>query len=129
MRWQGRRERPCRDVIVRSPDGEYSELHRPINPISAYNLTTHRQTTPLELPADEDENGVAAPKQGKERVRARLSQFWYGDDVTKPTRQELEEAAHHHDHVDGDGHKGIETGGQVGGDEFELEESGSPGPH
>jgi ubiquinol-cytochrome c reductase cytochrome b subunit len=126
-------------VIVRSPDGAYSEIHRPINPVSAYNLTTHSQTAPLELPAYEDANGVAAPKQGKERVRARLSQFWYGDDVVKPTREELEEAAHHQHEIEralaasesiGDGvhgpHKGIETGGQVGGDDFDLEESTHP---
>ena len=111
-------------VIVRSPDGGYSEIHRPIEPARAYVLTTHEQPRPLELPPGEDENGVAAPKMGKERVRARLSRFWYGDDVLKPTGEELEEAAHHQDHVDG--HKGIETGGQVGGDEFELEESSSP---
>jgi hypothetical protein len=53
--------------------------------------------------------------------------------VVKPTRHELDEAAHHMQHVDGDQHvdehKGIETGGQVGGDESELEESGSSGPH
>ena len=62
-------------------------------------------------------------------MRARLSRFWYGDDVHKPTGDELEEAAHHHGarrrRPHPDEHKGIETGGQVGGDEFELEESGS----
>ncbi|HET8915586.1 MAG TPA: cytochrome bc complex cytochrome b subunit [Propionibacteriaceae bacterium] len=122
-------------VIVRAPDGSYTELHRPINPTRAYNLTLHDQTRPAELPAREDVNGVSAPKQGKERVRARLSQFWYGDDVVKPTRTELEEAAHHHEEIEHDqegyvahqaDHKGIETGGQVGGDEFELEESPRP---
>ncbi len=112
-------------VIVRHPDGSYAELHRPINPISAYNLTTHDQPRPLELPAREDEHGVAAPKQGKERIRAKLSQFWYGDDVAKPTADELDEAAHHHE-IEASAsvaaeHKGIETGGQVGGDEFDLE--------
>ncbi len=116
-------------VIVRAPDGSYSEIHKPVNPVSAYNLTTHDQTEPLQLPAREDVNGVAAPKQGKERVRAKLSQFWYGDDVAKPTAGELEEAVHHHDPVTtngvGETHKGIETGGQVGGDEFELEDSGT----
>jgi ubiquinol-cytochrome c reductase cytochrome b subunit len=116
-------------VIVRSPDGAYSEIHRPINPEHTYTLTIREETPPLELPPREDENGVVAPKQGKERVRARLSQFWFGDEVRRPTRDELEEAAHHADHIDGDGHKGIETGGQVGGDDFELEESGTPGPH
>ncbi len=114
-------------VIVRSPDGGYSEIHAPISPVSAYNLTTHERRTPLELPRREDANGVPAPKRGKEGVRARLSQFWYADDVAKPTAAELEEA--HHQHHDGqpeleDGrHVGIETGGHVGGDDFELEQT------
>jgi ubiquinol-cytochrome c reductase cytochrome b subunit len=117
-------------VIVRSPTGEYTEIHRQINPIRTYNMTLHDQPRPAELPAGEDVNGVAARGQTVERVRVRLSRFWYGDDVVKPSRGELEEAAHHLQDVDHstdalvphDEHKGIETGGQVGGDEFELEQ-------
>ncbi len=113
-------------VIVRSPDGAYTEIHAPISQASAYNLTTHERRTPLEITPREDANGVRAPKQGKERVRARLSRFWYADDVVKPTAEELEEAHHHHDgqpELEEGRHIGIETGGQVGGDDFELEQT------
>jgi quinol---cytochrome-c reductase cytochrome b subunit len=117
-------------VIIRTPEGAYAEIHLPLSDERSYTLLAHENQPPLEIPAREDENGVVAPKQGKERVRARLSQFWYADDVVKPTAAELEEAAHHdHDveHAASDGHpddhKGIETGGMVGGDEFDLEES------
>ena len=114
-------------VIVRSPDGAYSEIHRPINPTHAYNLTSHEASEPLALPPREDAGGVVAPKQGKERIRARLSRFWFADEVPNVTDEELEEAAHHL--PGGPEHKGIETGGQVGGDEFELEQSGSSPTH
>ena len=117
-------------VIVRSPEGAYVEIHKPVSPDRAYTIAAHDRRTPLEIPAREDENGVAAPKQGNERIRARLSRFWYADDVAKPTAAELDEAARHGDDLDHalpdghpDGHKGIETGGMVGGDEFDLEES------
>ena len=121
-------------VIVRSPDGAYAEIHRPIDPVRAYELTTHEQRPPLELPAGRDANGVEAPAQGKERLRVRLFSFWYADDVSKPTRADLDAAAHHatngshaledgHGPASGNGaHIGIETGGMVGGDDFNLEQ-------
>ena len=119
-------------VIVRSPDGAYSEIHRPINPVRAYNLTAHEGREPLQLPPAEDENGVRAPRQGVQRIRAKLSQFWYADGVQKPTREELESAHDGHDghHAiedgHGDGHKGIETRGLVGGEDMHLDEAKTP---
>ena len=113
-------------VIVRSPDGAYSEIHAPVDPSHAYALTTHERRQPLTLPAREDTGGVAAPKQGKERLQARLTRFWYGDDVEKPTTAELDEAHHHadaHDEIEDGRHVGIETSGQVGGDSFQIERS------
>ena len=113
-------------VIVRSPEGAYHEIHAPIEPERAYNLTTHDRREPLSLPPREDSGGVRAPAQAPRRLRARLSRFWYGDDVAKPTKAELE-AAHHdgseHAQIEDGRHVGIETGGQVGGDDFELEQS------
>ena len=121
-------------VIVRSPDGSYAEIHRPINPVRAYELTMHEQHTPVELPPAHDANGVPAPAQGKQRLRSRLSHFWYADDVSKPTKEELEEAAHHatngshaledgHGPASGNGaHLGIETSGIVGGESYGLEQ-------
>jgi quinol---cytochrome-c reductase cytochrome b subunit len=117
-------------VIVRSPDGGYSELHAPINQARAYALTTQPRHPVLEPPPKVDGSGVRAPQARSERLRARLSHFWYADEIQKPTAAELEAAAHHHS-VDGpmieDGHHaGIETVGQVGGDEFDLEETSTP---
>jgi ubiquinol-cytochrome c reductase cytochrome b subunit len=114
-------------VIMRSPDGAYAEIHGPISTERAYRLSAHQRRQVVELPAAEDEHGVRAPGQRKERVRARLSRFWYGADIAKPTRAELEEAHSpadpDHPHPPEGEHRGIETGGQVGGDEFELEGS------
>jgi ubiquinol-cytochrome c reductase cytochrome b subunit len=118
-------------VIVRSPDGGYSELHAPISPERAYHLTTRARREPLTLPETVDSNGVRAPQERSERMRARLSAFWFADEIQKPTAEELEAAAHHHSPdapmIEDGHHAGIETTGQVGGDEFELEES--PTPH
>jgi ubiquinol-cytochrome c reductase cytochrome b subunit len=111
-------------VIVRSPQGGYEEIHAPISTEHAYTLTAHERTTPLELPAGEDENGVAAPNAALARMRARLSQFWFGDAVDKPAADDLDHVDHSEQHLPGTkpGHHGIESGGIVGGDEFELED-------
>jgi ubiquinol-cytochrome c reductase cytochrome b subunit len=53
----------------------------------------------VRLDPETDENGIPAPRRRIEKVRARLSSFYFGDVVQKPTVHELE-AAHH----DGDGH-------------------------
>ena len=85
-------------VIMRSPDGEYTERHLPINPETAYTLTARDRDRIFELPAGEDANGVAAPGARKDKLRARLSRFWFGDAVQKPTREEYEAAQHHAEH-------------------------------
>ncbi|MGI8576355.1 MAG: cytochrome bc1 complex cytochrome b subunit [Nocardioidaceae bacterium] len=119
-------------VIIRSPDGAYSEIHAPINREHAYQITARDRHEPLQLPVGEDVNGVPAPSQGMGKLRARLSDFWYGDAIPKPTATELALANRHAEEenpmVDDGHHVGIETGGQVGGDDWELEEpSKSPG--
>jgi ubiquinol-cytochrome c reductase cytochrome b subunit len=88
-------------IMMRSPEGGYWEQHHPVSTERAYQISAHERQTPVELVETVDENGVAAPHTGKARVRARLSHFWFGDVVQKPTRGELEEAAHHAEHTDG----------------------------
>jgi ubiquinol-cytochrome c reductase cytochrome b subunit len=113
-------------VIVRSPTGGYSEIHAPINPARAYTLTSQDRQTPVQLTEAVDANGVAAPHRGKERVRAKLSHFWFADAIQKPTSGELAEAAHHSDAngLPANGHhKGIETVGQTTGEPYDLEKS------
>ncbi|WP_328995176.1 ubiquinol-cytochrome c reductase cytochrome b subunit [Kribbella sp. NBC_01245] len=84
-------------IIVRSPDGSYSERHAPISEFEAYTLTAHDRQTPLELGPETDENGVAAPRRALNKLRAKLSAFYFADAVQKPTAAELEEA-HSHGH-------------------------------
>jgi ubiquinol-cytochrome c reductase cytochrome b subunit len=84
-------------IIVRSPDGEYTERHAPVTPGEAYRLTEHERVSVAELPAETDENGVRAPVRRIDKVRARASGFFFRDVVNKPTREELEEAHHHGD--------------------------------
>jgi ubiquinol-cytochrome c reductase cytochrome b subunit len=85
-------------VIMRSPEGEYTERHLPINPTTAYTLTARDRDEVFELTSGEDANGVPAPGTRRNRLRARLSRFWFADNVQKPTREEYEEAQHHAEH-------------------------------
>jgi ubiquinol-cytochrome c reductase cytochrome b subunit len=85
-------------IIMRSPEGGYTERHLPINEERAYTLTARERDKVFELSSGEDGNGVRAPGARRDRVRARLSRLWFGDNVQKPTREELEEARHHAEH-------------------------------
>lgn len=85
-------------IIMRSAEGGYSERHLPISPTAAYNLTARDRDEVYELESDTDDNAVPAPGSRSQRVRARLSRAMFGDNVQKPTREELEEAQHHLEH-------------------------------
>jgi ubiquinol-cytochrome c reductase cytochrome b subunit len=82
-------------VIVRSPDGGYSERHAPISIYEAYELTARERVVPVEVPPDTDENGVARPRRRRDRLRAALSRFYFADAVQKPTADEIEQARRH----------------------------------
>jgi ubiquinol-cytochrome c reductase cytochrome b subunit len=85
-------------IIMRSPDGGYSERHLPISEASAYTLTARQRDEVYVPESDTDENGVVAPGTRSSRIRARLSRAMYADNVQKPTLEELEEARHHAEH-------------------------------
>jgi ubiquinol-cytochrome c reductase cytochrome b subunit len=86
-------------IIMRSPEGGYSERHLPISEDSAYTLTARQRDQIHEIESDVDENGVAAPGTRSDRIRAKLSRAMYADNVQKPTAEELEEAHHHAEHA------------------------------
>jgi ubiquinol-cytochrome c reductase cytochrome b subunit len=56
---------------------------------------------PAELPPDEDENGVRRKGARKERLRARLSRFYFDDRIEPVTPAELA-AAQDHGHGHGE---------------------------
>jgi len=86
-------------IIMRAPDGGYSERHLPISADRAYTLSARRRDQVHELESEVDENGVTAPGTRSEQIRARLSKAMFADNVQKPTTEELEEARHHAEHT------------------------------
>ena len=104
-------------IIERDPSGSYSERHRPISEGEGFMLTQHGQHLALNPVADTD--GLSEKEIKAEQRRRRASRFFFVDDLRKPTKAELEEAAHHHGNghaieassVEGDGHHhSIEAG-------------------
>jgi ubiquinol-cytochrome c reductase cytochrome b subunit len=86
-------------IIMRSPEGGYSERHLPLAPERAYTLTSRDRDPDLtQVESGPDENGLE-PQGGRlSGLRDRLRTVMYGDNVQKPTVAELEEARHHAEH-------------------------------
>jgi ubiquinol-cytochrome c reductase cytochrome b subunit len=90
-------------IIMRSPEGGYTERHLPLSTARAYRLTARDRDPEVldELPSGPDANGVE-PRSGigarLAGVRHRLRKLMYADNVQKPTTAELEEGHHHAEH-------------------------------
>jgi ubiquinol-cytochrome c reductase cytochrome b subunit len=104
-------------VIMRDAQGGYSEKHLPLPVGRAYTLTARDRDVPFVPDTSSDGNGVPSPTARKDRLRARLSQYWYGDNVQKPTREELEEA-HHHAEIE-HAHDAVLDGRRADGHQFD----------
>ena len=83
--------------IIRTAEGRFFEKHEPVDAYTRWNLVQHEQHQPLQLEAGVDENGVASPTARKDRLRAKVSHFYFKDRVEPVTPAELE-AAHHDGH-------------------------------
>jgi ubiquinol-cytochrome c reductase cytochrome b subunit len=89
-------------IIMRSPEGGYSERHLPLPESRAYTLTA-RERDPVvngvEAGAGADANGVRAPGKGRlAGLRHRVRTLWYSDSVQKPTPDELDHGHHDAEH-------------------------------
>jgi ubiquinol-cytochrome c reductase cytochrome b subunit len=78
-------------IIMRSPEGGYSERHLPISDTRAYALTARDRDQVYSPEADDDDNGIPAPNGRLRSIRARLSTLMFADNVQKPSTEELEE--------------------------------------
>ena len=81
--------------IMRLPNGEFIEIHAPISEEERAVILGKPEVKPLELPPATDANGVKRKHAGRDRLRARVSAWFYGDDVPLPTPEELAEADAH----------------------------------
>jgi ubiquinol-cytochrome c reductase cytochrome b subunit len=89
-------------IIMRSPEGGYSERHLPLPESRAYTLTA-RDRDPVpdgDHDVEVDANGVPAPGKGRglAAIRNRIRTVWYADNVQKPTSEELAAGHHHAEH-------------------------------
>ena len=105
-------------IVMRAPNGEYTEIHKPVDKDEAWVLAAHERQAPIEIGDEVDANGVHAPNRRILRLRALASRFYFGDTIQKPSAEELE-AGHDHEH---NGHREI---GAEGGDRTKEVGTGS----
>ena len=96
-------------TIIRTPEGAFFERHEDLSEYERWKLVDFEPVAPIQLEQRVDANGVEKPLTGKDRMRARLSRFYFKDAVQPVTPAELA-AAHH----DGHGHEAIEAGEHAG---------------
>ena len=79
--------------VVRLPNGEYIEVHEPLDKYELYKLVDFQDYQPVL--ARPNKNGKITA-MGK--FRAALTRFYFEDRISPVTKTELEEARHHADH-------------------------------
>lgn len=82
-------------TIQRMPTGEFLEVHAPLNPDERAKILSKPDIEPLPEPPAQDENGVKLPHARKARTRARLSRWFFGANIAKPSAAELAAADAH----------------------------------
>jgi ubiquinol-cytochrome c reductase cytochrome b subunit len=84
--------------VVRLPSGEFFEVHEPLAEQDRWILLQHDTHRPLPAPATTDEHGVRTPHSRAQRLRSRLSGFWFEDRIEGVTPAELAAASSHGEH-------------------------------
>ncbi len=90
-------------TIMRLPHGEFIEVHAPLSENEKAVILAKTDITPLPWPEKTDENGVRDPNYKKDHRWARLSHWYFRDNVPKPTAAELAQAEAHIRHSAAEG--------------------------
>lgn len=87
-------------IIKRLPHGEFVEVHEPLSQGKLHTLTSYEQYEPAEIGPTVDENGVERKVKPLEKLRAKLSKGYYGENnqIPKPTVEEYKEIQSGHGH-------------------------------
>jgi ubiquinol-cytochrome c reductase cytochrome b subunit len=87
-------------IIKRLPHGEFIEIHEPLSQEQLHTLTAHHQYEPLELGPEVDENGVRRKIGRGQKLRAKLSKSYFGEEaqIPKPSVEEYKEITSSHGH-------------------------------
>jgi ubiquinol-cytochrome c reductase cytochrome b subunit len=86
--------------IVRTPEGEFYEVHEPLDAYTRWPLVQHDPMVPLSQleGAHVDQHGVRKPRHVAHGVRRALSDFYFRDMVQPVTPAELAAAHSHGEH-------------------------------
>ncbi|MUH46927.1 MAG: hypothetical protein F2793_10495, partial [Actinobacteria bacterium] len=81
--------------VLRLPHGEFIEVHEPISIKEKAVILSKTDILPLAAPQKADEAGVRNKRFAVEKLRHKLSLFFYAENIAKPTAAEIEAAEHH----------------------------------
>lgn len=86
--------------IVRTPEGEFFEVHEPLDEYTRHTLVQHDRIEPLSLTEGTllDEHGVRKPMSLGYKLRRGLSDFYFKDQIQPVTPAELAAAHSHGEH-------------------------------
>ncbi|MBB2892316.1 cytochrome b [Flexivirga oryzae] len=84
--------------LVRTSKGRFFEAHEALGDYDRWRLVSYDSPEPVGLPPATDEHGVRRKGARKDRLRARLSHYYFKDRVEPVTPMELA-AAHHDGHA------------------------------
>lgn len=84
--------------LVRTAKGRFFEAHEDLSDYERWPLVAYESPAPVELTSATDENGVHRKSARKDRLRARLSHYYFKDRVEPVTPMELA-SAHHDGHA------------------------------
>ncbi|MBE8478352.1 cytochrome bc1 complex cytochrome b subunit [Streptomyces justiciae] len=105
--------------IRRLPHGEFVEVHARLEREQEYSLLSRDVREVLPAPEATDADGVPNPRARKEMLRHRVSRWLYGNQIPKPTREEMRHALEHlepttpHGQISPNGHGPASSNGQV----------------
>jgi ubiquinol-cytochrome c reductase cytochrome b subunit len=85
-------------TIVRFASGEYIEVHKPVDDHERWVLVSYEAPRPLEIEPAEDARGVRRRGYRFDRLRQRVSRFFYEDRIEAVTPAELAAAQSHGAH-------------------------------
>ena len=80
--------------LVRTAEGSFFEVHDPLPERERWPLVQYETFKPLEQSSRVDAKGVARKSTRRERLRAKVSSFYFADTVDSVTPAELAAAAH-----------------------------------
>jgi ubiquinol-cytochrome c reductase cytochrome b subunit len=81
--------------VLRLPHGEFIEVHQPLNEKELAVISSKPDYPVLPAPQKADIDGVRNPNYRKDMLRHKVSAFFYGDNIPKPSAAEIEAGQHH----------------------------------